>query len=221
MRKEYPVKRKGESLEASHVNKLSASSEKFERLVPGSFQGMRHTDSTISFSGPEPFHIYGATVSGKQADPSDEEDSGLYLVKLRWYSFERAMWVANSDKEWTLDTRMDGDHVGLEIGERVRVYWDPQRGAFVLSSPGFYLRLCDLTADLLPGSTAAANLRIGRTLAGAGGAITVTDLAEAITSGKKIANGTGCWVFRDSRMNLDLEVDEYVYLIPLDCEVDQ
>jgi hypothetical protein len=78
---------------------------------------------------------------------------------------------------------------------------------------------CSLTADLLPGATAAATLLTGTAKTTNGGAITVKDIPASITSGKKIASGTTCRVFKD--LDMDLAADEYAFLLPLSCEVDQ
>ena len=77
---------------------------------------------------------------------------------------------------------------------------------------------CVLTADLLPGATATATLLTGTAKTTNGGAITVKDIPAAITTGKKIANGTKCRVFKD--LDMALAADEYAFLLPFACEVD-
>jgi len=87
------------------------------------------------------------------------------------------------------------------------------------TSAAFRIYTCQLTADLLPGSTATAILLVGPTKSATGDTITVYDTPTSITTAKKIANGTKCRVFKDHDM--DLSADEYVLLIPFTCEADQ
>lgn len=83
----------------------------------------------------------------------------------------------------------------------------------------FKIYTCSLTADLLPGSSAAATLLIGANKATTGDAIIVKDVPTSITAGKKIAIGVTCRIFKDHDMTL--AADEYAFLSPLTCETDQ
>jgi hypothetical protein len=83
----------------------------------------------------------------------------------------------------------------------------------------FKIYTCSLTADLLPGSSASATLLTGTSKTTNGGSITVYDTPSSITAGKKIASGVKCRIFKDHDMILS--EDEYVFLLPFSCEVDQ
>ncbi len=84
---------------------------------------------------------------------------------------------------------------------------------------GAKIYTCTLTDDLLPGSSAEATLLVGAAKDETGDTITVKDIPTSITAAMKIADGTICRVWKDH--DVDLDADEYVLLIPFECEVDQ
>jgi hypothetical protein len=59
---------------------------------------------------------------------------------------------------------------------------------------------------------------IGTTKTTDGVAIVVKDIPPSITTGKMIASGTICRVFKDP--DIGLAKDEYAFLLPFACEVD-
>ena len=88
-----------------------------------------------------------------------------------------------------------------------------------LALSGLQSFTCELTEDLLPGDSASAILLIGPAKNENGGIITVFDIPTSITTGKMIANGVTCRIFKDP--DVDLAEDEYVFLLPFMCETDQ
>jgi len=78
---------------------------------------------------------------------------------------------------------------------------------------------CTLTANLLPGSYAAATLLVGAAKDETGDVISVKDIPTSITTGKMIASGVICRVWKDH--DVDLDADEYVLLTIAGCEVAQ
>lgn len=94
-----------------------------------------------------------------------------------------------------------------------------KRGRWQGHGVNYRIYTCELTENLLPGDTATATLRIGTTKTTDGDSIIVFDTPTSITAGKMIAEGTVCRVFKDPDMNL--AANEYAFLLPFTCEVDQ
>ncbi len=152
MRETFPEKNAGEPLSAEHINKLSSVASRFGSISGSSGTNIRHGESVVSISSPPIWNQHIVEVSNKKINGADTEDSGLFLVKFRWYSFDDAEWKTD-DKEFELDaTELT---TKLELEDKLVAFWDQQRGMFVPveQDQGKYFELSD---PLEPGGTAPA-----------------------------------------------------------------
>lgn len=134
MLEQFPEQKPGDPWpSARHINKLSSVFGRLGRISGGSNQNIRHGESSISISSNPPWTQHVVIISNKQINDDDTEDSGLYLIKFRWYSNDNAEWKTD-DKEWELDAN-DFDR-SLEVGDKLVAFWDRQRGMFVPANTG-------------------------------------------------------------------------------------
>ena len=95
MREQFPDKKVGDSWPtAKHINDLGSVFGRLGRFSGDPNQFTRHSGSYLSTASTPPWTQHIVIVSNKQINSDDEEDSGLYLVKFRWYS--------NNDSEWNI-----------------------------------------------------------------------------------------------------------------------
>jgi len=105
-------------------------------------------------------------ITNLKIAPSDEDDSGLYLCKIRYFAPDDSMaavveggdWELQ-DKEWRLDANATG--LILAVGDKISAYWHQQRGMFVpCNAPMITIRPFRLTADLIPTGGAELDMAI-------------------------------------------------------------
>ena len=154
MHEQFPTKKRGDSLSADHVNRLSSVASRFARTGNRTNQITKQSGSEFSNASLFPWTQHVVEVYSKYINDEDTESSGLYLVRLRWYSSIDEEWKTNTAKEYELDA---SELIGLEVGDKVVAYWDQQRSMFIPvdqeESQGRYFELKDA---LGPGETVAA-----------------------------------------------------------------
>ncbi len=127
MRETFPHKQPGDSLEAAHVNQLSAVARRFATLKCGSYLRSRHGDSFTSIASPPPF-MQGRFVVVNDDDAAD----GLYGIQPRYYSRTDEEWITDSDDTIRdLDCSAFSALARLLVNEEVTAYWDEQRGMYL------------------------------------------------------------------------------------------
>ncbi len=127
----FPKLEKGQAPTRQHFNRINDASSKFIHMFD------RHGISKLN-GMPDGFQFIFEVTNTKITD-DDEEDSGLYLGKIIWYSHEALNeddepdpeWSDDETKEWVIDANWRGSTLTLSVGNRIIVYWDEQRGAFI------------------------------------------------------------------------------------------
>ena len=159
MREIFPQKRKGDSLGAGHVNRLSDVATRFSRSRPGTNQYGRHSDGGFYSASLSPGLqlplIVSALSTTAVTGVTDANDSGYYLVKQRYYNFDTNAWVTDDSGQWVLDAT-EGSGELLAVGDKVTGFWTDQRGAFLLTaggSGGSAVHFGQLTGDVAHNAT--------------------------------------------------------------------
>lgn len=133
MRESIPPKKKGDILYHEEVNILARTMGVFGRRRPGSNLMGRHVGNTSYSEAPfPPWTQYIAEITNQQIDDADDTYSGFYLCKVRYWNSGDSKWYSQ-DKEWDLDAC--GLELKLDVGDKLVVWWDEQRGMFV---PAWY-----------------------------------------------------------------------------------
>lgn len=136
MKEIIPPKEKGSVLYAREVNEIGKVVNRLGKMRPGSFMEGRHSGSMMSFSQRPPLDFGVLEISNRKIYDSDTNTSGLYLGKMRSYTFDSAEWESDS-AEWIIDAtdtymRFEATDSNANItGHRVFCFWDGQRGAFM------------------------------------------------------------------------------------------
>ena len=136
MRETFPHKKPGDSLSADHINRLSNSANKFEGKVPSRGSSGINSGGVFYENHPTKFRQYCIEITNRKNNADDTETSGLYLGKIRYYSFDDSEWKS-SDAEWEVDSRDTfmrfevADDATNRAGHRIQAYWDDQRAAFI------------------------------------------------------------------------------------------
>lgn len=142
----FPKKKAGDRLSAGFINRLGGVARRVEASGMSSFTN-GHLGGTVSGSTPFPQSIQvPVEITNLKITDDDEEDSGLYLCKIRYFEPDDSMaadveggeWELQ-DKEWRLDANATG--LILAVGDKVSAYWHQQRGMFVPVSglPSIYV----------------------------------------------------------------------------------
>lgn len=134
MRENFPKKKDGDNLSPRHVNQLSDVASRFGKLWNGGFLSINQGESSVSIGGFPPWQQFVLEITNTQINDDDETDSGLYLVKFRFYNHTDEEW-ATDDGEYELDGT-EFDLTELQKGEKVIGFWHAQRGMFVPISIG-------------------------------------------------------------------------------------
>ncbi len=125
-RETFPRKKPGDSLEASHVNKLSRVARRLSNFPIGSHQ-IGKQGGTFSGSGPYPHWTQAPVeITNKKIDSDDSENSGLYLCKIRYFDGEE--WQLQ-DQEYQLDANSIKEK--YEVEDIVTAYFSRQRGLWL------------------------------------------------------------------------------------------
>jgi len=133
MHENFPSKKPGDALSARHINDLGRVFGRLSR-ISGTNQDIRQSGSTISVASSIPWEQHIVIISNLKINAGDTDDSGLYLVQIRYYSFDDAEWKTDDSKEWILDTT--SFTVIYKVGDKVVAYWDELRGAYVPMGAG-------------------------------------------------------------------------------------
>lgn len=155
----YSPKKDGDPIRTREWNDIARNA--LQRSPSGSWGSSQQADSFRGTAGLPPWFQYVAEVSSTEVE--DWEDASVYRVKIVSYrksqdeqNDEDTGWVAK-DKEWLLDAR--ALNVSFSEGDRVVVFWDRLRGAFV---PAFKTstswEFASLAEELVPGGSAEAEL---------------------------------------------------------------
>ena len=128
-----PDKQPGDTLSASHINKLSRQAERLAGLGSTGVGGpVMSSGSQIQFAPQSMFQQFIMEITDVEAFDGDKEYTGFYKAKMRWFEAddieknEDGDWSTNDDQDWLLDAR-DLD-LPLGEGDKVVAYWDRQRG---------------------------------------------------------------------------------------------
>ena len=119
----FPKLEKGQAPTRQHFNRINDASSKFIHMFD------RHGISKLN-GMPDSFQFIFEVTNTKITD-DDEEDSGLYLGKIIWFSHNAGEWDDDETKEWVIDANWGEQPLQLSVGNRIIVYWDEQRGTFI------------------------------------------------------------------------------------------
>lgn len=133
MREKLSRKRVGQRLSASHVNKVTDVARRYSKLGICPNLRVHQSAHIVAINGPAPFTQYVLMVHDKQIDEDDEEDSGLYKVRVRYYDHANERWRTDEDTEYQLDGTEFG-MTDLEEDDIVVGFWHAQRGMFIPTS---------------------------------------------------------------------------------------
>jgi len=128
MRENISPKKKGDSLAASEINTLADLASRAGRFRVGTYLSSKHSGSYMSLSNKYPFDCTVLIITNTKIYASDTDNSGLYLGKTRYYSYEQEAW-ATDEAEWVIDARDTGTTYAVD--NKLTAYWDEQRGTFV------------------------------------------------------------------------------------------
>ena len=145
----------GDSISASRANEIGEVCERFGRAGIGSYLSAHHGASTFSISGRAPAPLFTMEVTNTKINDSDEDNSGLYLGKIRWYSTSGSQWKSDDSREYEIDST-DVSPL-LLVGDRLTCYWNGQRSMFI-PIPNDLIRRFELKTVLTPGDYATAYL---------------------------------------------------------------
>lgn len=146
MREKFPEKKAGDSLSHGHVNDLSDVSRRFAGFRTGPGLHVHHGKSFVGIAADPALMQYIIEISNTKIVWDDEDDSGLYLGKVCYYSATDGEW-RTEDKEWEVDGGVF-DLTNLQVGNRIVCFWHSQRGMFVpASSPQMQASWIEFTAD--------------------------------------------------------------------------
>jgi len=142
----FPKKKAGDRLSAGFINRLGNAARRVEASGMSSFMN-GHLGGTVSGSTPLPQTIQvPVEITNLKITDDDEEDSGLYLCKIRYFEPDDSMAAGVEGGEWKLqekEWRLDANAIeaGLVVGDKVNAYWHQQRGMFLLinSNPLIYV----------------------------------------------------------------------------------
>jgi len=162
MNEHFGIVKPGDPISASRDNRMAQVCERFGQAGIGSYLSAHHGASTFSISGRAPAPLFTMEVTNTKINDSDEDNSGLYLGKIRWYSTSGSQWKSDDSREYEIDST---DVCPLLIvGDRLTCYWNGQRSMFI-PIPDL-IRRFELKTALEPGASAIAYLLYGKPLIG-------------------------------------------------------
>jgi len=117
----------GQPITASRTNREAQVLNRLARFQGGIGLVGRHSGYSISMRTRPPWDQGIVTIT-------ESLGSGIYLGTKRRYNFNQAEW-RDRQREWQVDA--NGLDTTLNVGDRLVVYWDAQRGMLVPSAPPF------------------------------------------------------------------------------------
>ena len=121
---------KSELPSRQQFNRLSDVARMFAKLGRG-LSHCKHGGSYIQIAENAPWEQFTFEITNLKKDVTDTDDSGLYLGKIIYYSFDSGKWKNDETKEWILDERGINTPPTYSVGDKLVAYWDAQRGAFI------------------------------------------------------------------------------------------
>lgn len=117
----FKRKSPGDVLYAAEVNEMFDAARQFGLLRPGS--NLSGTGGAVGAQAP---WLQTLAVVSKTKEQTGD---GLFRCLLRYWNDAEKKWATSHDKEWPLDAEDLGQQ--FAVGDKVIVYWDEQRGAFI------------------------------------------------------------------------------------------
>jgi len=133
MHENFPRKYPGDSISARHINDLGSVLARVGRLG-GVGQDVRQNSSALSVSAALPWQQEIFIITNTKINATDADDSGLYLAKMRWYSFDDEEWKTNDGQEYEIDTTECENE--YKVNDKLVAYFDEKRGMWVSVGTG-------------------------------------------------------------------------------------
>jgi hypothetical protein len=129
--KRFPPLERGQLPSRQHFNTVSKHSQDFGALSLGTTPGINWP--FVAFGDQMQLHLFIFEITDLTIDGSDLDSSGLYLGKIKWFNHDSNAWDDSepNPKEWIMDERGITSPATYDVGDKVTVYWDAQRGTFV------------------------------------------------------------------------------------------